>query len=193
MNTSQGTLVCPPLAGVEELERNWKWFLGLGIFSILLGVIALGAVTMTTFAFMFFLGFLLLANGIVQAIQPFKAHAGKEFFLHLLAGVLYAVVGLLIVAHPAAGAASLTLLLASFFMVGGAFRIIGAIALQFRNWGWVVLNGIVTLLMGIFVWAEWPVSGIWVIGLFVGIEMIINGWSWVMFALAVKNPVCQKT
>jgi uncharacterized membrane protein HdeD (DUF308 family) len=178
---------------VEELERNWKWFLGLGIFSILLGVIALGAVTMTTFAFMFFLGFLLLANGIVQAIQAFKAHAGKEFFLHLLAGVLYAVVGLLIVAHPAAGAASLTLLLASFFMVGGAFRIIGAIALQFRNWGWVVLNGIVTLLMGIFVWAEWPVSGIWVIGLFVGIEMIINGWSWVMFALAVKNPVCQKT
>jgi uncharacterized membrane protein HdeD (DUF308 family) len=190
MNTSQGTMVCPPLAGTEEIQRSWKWFLGLGILSIILGVVALGAVTFTTFAFMFFLGFLLMANGVVQAIQAFKAHAGKEFFLHLLAGVLYAVVGLLIVAHPAAGAASLTLLLASFFMVGGVFRMIGAIALRFPNWGWVVLNGIVTFLMGVAVWAEWPVSGLWVIGLFIGVEMIINGWSGVMFALAAKKSSC---
>jgi uncharacterized membrane protein HdeD (DUF308 family) len=189
MNTSHSTLICPSFAELREAGRNWKWLLGLGIFSIILGVFALGALTITTLVSIFFLGFLLLANGIVEGIHAFKADKAKEFFFHVSTGVLYAAVGVLFVINPVASAASVTLLLGAFFIAGGVFRIIWAFVTRFRNWGWVVLNGIVTLLLGVIVWADWPISGLWVIGLFVGIEMVINGWSRVMFALALRDEV----
>jgi len=81
------------------------------------------------------------------------------------------------------------LLLGAFFVVGGVFRIIGASILRFRNWGWVVFNGGVTLLLGVIVLASWPISGLWVIGLLVGVEMVINGWSWMLFAWATRDDV----
>jgi uncharacterized membrane protein HdeD (DUF308 family) len=174
---------------MREAGRNWKWLLGLGIFSILLGGIALSALTITTLVSVLFLGFLLLANGIVEGIHAFKADKAKELFFHLLTAVLYVVVGALFVMNPAVSAASVALLLTAFFIVGGIFLIIWASVIRFRNWGWVVLNGAVTLLLGFIVWADWPISGLWVIGLFVGIEMVINGWSRVMFALAMRDEV----
>jgi uncharacterized membrane protein HdeD (DUF308 family) len=189
MNASGYTLTCPSLAELKEAERSWKWLFALGIFSIILGGIALSALVITTLVSILFLGFLLLANGIVEGIQTFKAGRTKDIIFHLLTGLLYAAVGILFIAYPAAGAASVTLLLGAFFVAGGISRMIWAAVIRFQSWGWAVFNGIVTLLLGAIVWANWPVSGLWVIGLFVGIEMVINGWSRLLFALAVRNEV----
>ena len=89
--------------------------------------------------------------------------------------------------HPDKAALTLTLLLAAFLMAGGVIRIAAAVSLQFPNWGWQVVSGALNLLLGILIWAQWPVSGLWVIGLFVGIEMIFNGWTWVMLALTLRR------
>jgi uncharacterized membrane protein HdeD (DUF308 family) len=107
--------------------------------------------------------------------------------LHLLAGILGILIGLLIVTHPVAGAMAWTLLFASFFTVIGAFRIITAARLRFRHWGWVAFDGTITLLAGIILAIEWPWSGYWFIGLALGISMLLRGWSYVMFSLALRS------
>src|SRR5262249_14544817 len=132
-------------------------------------------------------GWLLLVSGVMEIVSAIWARRWTGFFLHLLAAALDIVIGLLIVAHPAAAAAVLTLMLAGFFMIGGIFRIAMAVVIRYPNWGWSLLGGGITLLLGILLWAEWPASGFQFIGLCVGIELLFRGWWWVMFALGLRN------
>lgn len=171
----------------EGLRRNWIWFLILGIILIVLGIAAIGHTVYTTVASIVFLGILLLISGILQTVYSFWARKWTGFFLSLLAGVLYVVVGSLFIAKPLSGALGLTLLLGSFYVVGGSFRIIGSIMTRFDYWGWSLFSGVITLLLGILILAGWPETGLWIIGLFIGIDLIIFGWVWVVLALAVKS------
>jgi len=109
------------------------------------------------------------------------------FFLELFAGILYGVFGLMVVSNPAVSAVALTLLIAVFLMIGGLFRIFTALTVRFHHWIWVLLNGVISLLLGVMIWSQWPVSGLWVIGLFIGIDLIFYGWSLIMLAMAVKS------
>jgi uncharacterized membrane protein HdeD (DUF308 family) len=177
----------PLLAGLEGVRRNWGWFLVLGIVLILLGCFAIVSPWVATVAAVLTLGWLILFSGVCEAVAAFGARQYGGVLLHLLGAVLSIVVGLLIVAHPVAGAAGLTMLLAAFFLVAGVFRIGAAVALRFPNWGWSVLGGLVTALLGGLIWAEWPSSALWVIGTFVGIELLFRGWGWVMLALAARQ------
>ncbi len=102
-------------------------------------------------------------------------------------GVLYVVLGLFFLRDPGDALLSMTLLLACVLMVGGLFRIIGSVMYHFPHWGWTLGGGIINLVLGIMIWQQWPVSGLWVIGLFVGIDLIFTGWTWVMLALSVKK------
>ncbi|HEV8003118.1 MAG TPA: HdeD family acid-resistance protein [Planctomycetaceae bacterium] len=171
------------------LRRNWGWFLVLGILEIVLGTIAVGATAVATFATVVFFGWLLLVGGAVSALHAFWRKRWQGFFLDLATGVLYVVVGFFMVAEPLAAAASLTLLIAMFLLIGGIFRIIVALTGHLEHWGWVLLNGIITAALGIMIWRHWPFDGLWVIGLFVGIEMIFYGWSLVMLSLLAKGAI----
>jgi uncharacterized membrane protein HdeD (DUF308 family) len=108
-------------------------------------------------------------------------------FIDLLTGILYVVVGFMIVANPGAAAITLTLLIALFLIFTGIFRIVVALMTRFPHWGWLALHGLVNLLLGIAIWRQWPLSGLWVIGLFVGIDMVFNGWSLVMLGLTARR------
>ena len=173
--------------GVGDLRRNWKWILAGGIAWIVLGMIAIGDVVFLTVVSVAFFGLLLLIEGIIEAVQTFRHRKGGHFFLHLLAAVLSVVVGFELFLNPTAGALVLTLVLAIYFIVGGLFRIAVAIAMQLPSRGWMIFNGIVTLLLGVLVLAHWPLSALWVIGLFIGIDLIVGGWSRVMLALAARK------
>ena len=107
-------------------------------------------------------------------------------FPHMMAAVLFAVVGILILWRPLVTAEILTLLMGAFFLVAGLFHIIAPAMISLPDWGWHVLNGVITLLLGILVLAQWPVSGLWVIGLFVGIELIFYGITWIALALHLR-------
>ena len=102
-------------------------------------------------------------------------------------GVLYVVVGWMMVNNPQESALLLTLIIAMFLVFEGVFRIVAAIAVRYPHWGSVLFNGVISLLLGILIWRRWPVSGLWAIGLFVGIEMLLNGWSLVMLSIAGRN------
>ena len=175
------------ILGSEELRHQWGWFLALGIVLLLLGIGAVALTPVATLAAVMVLGWLMVFSGIVEAVHAFRVHRWGGFFLHLIGGVLGVLIGLLIVTHPGAGALAWTLLFASFFTVIGLFRLIAAIRLRSPNWGWSALDGVITLLLGVILWAEWPWSGLWFLGLSVGISLLLRGWSYVMLAVAIRR------
>jgi len=177
----------PLLAGLHELRRNWFWFLLLGIALIILGMIMIGAALAATIVSMVIFGWLLVISGAFEAIAAFGSRAWSGFFLHLLSGVLSLVVGVLVLAHPLAAAEGLTLLIAAYLLVAGIFRMAAALSVRYPHWGWELLGGLVTTLLGALIWAQWPVSGLWVIGTFLGIDLLFRGWAWVMFSVAVRQ------
>jgi uncharacterized membrane protein HdeD (DUF308 family) len=152
-----------------------------------LGTIALLIVPAATIGTALVLGWLLLFSGILEMVHAIRVRRWGGFFLHVIGGVLGLLIGLLVVTHPVSGALAWTLLFASFLTVIGLFRLIGAISLQFPHWGWAVFDGIVTLGLGILLWADWPWSGLWFLGLAVGVSLLLRGWSYVMFAIAIRN------
>lgn len=171
----------------DELRKKWGWFLGLGVLLVILGLFAISGAVFVTWLSVIFLGVLLLVGGLVQLIYSFYTRKWSGFFMSLLAGILYTVTGFLMIKNPALSALTLTLLLASFYTVSGLFRIIGALTTKFEHWEWVLASGIISLILGVLIFAEWPLSGLWIIGLFIGIDLIFIGWVWIVIALAAHR------
>jgi uncharacterized membrane protein HdeD (DUF308 family) len=177
-------------AAFGELQKNWGWLLAMGIISVVLGTIGLGMTFALTLASILFFGVLILVDGGLQFFQAFKCKGWKGVSWHVIIALLYVVAGIAIVKNPLFASAVLTLVLAWTIIAVGIVR--SVIAFQHRGtggWVWALLGGIVSILLGIMILAEWPVSGMWIIGLFVAIELIFNGWSQIMLALAAKHAV----
>jgi len=176
------------LPGLDRVKNNRGWFLLLGILLILVGWVAIGEAFFMTVFSMRILGWLMVFSGAAGAIHAWTKERGwGGFFFDLVTGILYVVGGFLILSNPTATAVVLTLLIAFLLIFEGLFRIIAAISVRAPNWGWTILHGFISLALGIMIWQRWPVAGLWVIGLFVGISLIFNGWSLVMLSMAVKH------
>jgi len=173
--------------GVEALRENWGWLLALGLVLIVLGVLALGSSVLVTQVWAVLLGVVLLIGGVLQIVQMVSARGWRGGLWHLAAGVLYAVAGGLLIAEPLVGAAWLTLFLAAFFLVDGVFKVVMAFQLRDHpNWGWLLLDGVVLVALGVLLWSEWPASGLFAIGLFIGIQMIFTGAGFAALALSAR-------
>ena len=172
---------------LEAIKGHWVWILVLGIILVLVGTLAVMMPLVATQATALVLGLLVLMAGVAQLVGAFWTRDWSGFFLTLLMGVLYAVLGVMILRAPVKAELALTLLLACVLMVGGLFRIIGSLMFRFPHWGWTLTGGAINLLLGILIWQQWPEAALWVIGLFVGIDLIFTGWTWVMLSLALKN------
>jgi uncharacterized membrane protein HdeD (DUF308 family) len=164
------------------------FLLTMGIALILLGAVAVASSFVATIAAVMVFGILLLLGAIFQVVTAFWGRRWRGFFLHLLAGVLYLIAGLFMIDNPLAAALSLTLLVAACLLVGGILRIVISLVERFEGWGWSLLSGAISLLLGVAIWRQWPLDGLWVIGLFVGIEMMFSGLAWLMLGLAVRSP-----
>lgn len=171
----------------EQLYKNRHWYLFLGICLVALGTLAiLFSYSATIFTMIYLAVFLLIIGGI-EVVQAFKMQFWSKFFLHLILATLYLAAGGFMLANPELNAITLTLLLAAFFVISGIAKVIYALAYDPPHRGWVILNGALTLLLGILIWYQWPRSGYWMIGLFIGIDAIFTGWSWIVLALTVKS------
>jgi uncharacterized membrane protein HdeD (DUF308 family) len=175
------------LYGFEELQRKWGWFLAVGIGLIILGAVAIASAATTTVVSLVTFGWLLLIGAVMEIAYGISSGTWSGFFVDLIVGVLYGVAGFLVVMNPAASAVTLTLLIAMLLIVVGIFRIVAAIAARYPSWGWLALHGLISVLLGVLIWQQWPVSGFWVIGLFIGIELIVNGAALAMLSLAARQ------
>ena len=171
-----------------EVQKNWKWLLFLGIAFLILGLIGLGRAFTLTIASVYFFGFLILIGGAIQLFESFKCKGWKSMIWHLVISIIYILVGIQIIARPLVASTVITLMIAIGIILVGILRVVMAIQHRgLKNWGWPLFSGIVSILLGLVIAAKWPVSGLFVIGLFIAIELIIHGWSYLFLALAAKN------
>jgi uncharacterized membrane protein HdeD (DUF308 family) len=176
----------PAMQVPAEIIHNWGWFLLFGLGLVALGVVAILRSVAATVISMLFFGWLLLIAAAIEVAQTIMVGQWAGVFQHLVAAVLFGVVGFLMVWRPVVSAEVLTLLMGAFFLATGLFQIVAPAVLSLPDWGWHVLNGIITLLLSFFVLAQWPATGLWVIGLFVGVELLFYGVAWVALALHLR-------
>ena len=170
-----------------EIIHNWGWFLVFGIGLLLLGILAVVRAVAATVVSMLFFGWLLVIAAGIEIVQAIMVGKWAGLFQHWLGAVLFGVIGILILWRPLVTAEILTLLMGAFFLVAGLFQLITPFVISLPDWGWHTLNGLITLVLGILVLAQWPVSGLWVIGLFVGIELVFYGIAWIALALRLRS------
>jgi uncharacterized membrane protein HdeD (DUF308 family) len=171
----------------QQIVQYWGWFLALGIALVALGIAAVARAVTATVASMIFFGWLLLLGSCIEIVQAFMVGHWAGFFHHLVGAILFGVGGALLVTKPLISAETLTIFMAMFFLIGGLFQFVSSIAIALPGWGWQVLDGLISIVLGAFLLAQWPVSGLWAIGLFVGIDLIFYGWAWIALALGLRS------
>jgi len=172
---------------LEALRAEWYWFLVLGVLMIIGGTAAVAHSALAGVVVTAFIGVLMIVAGAAQIVGSFWAGKWAGFLITMLGGIVYLIVGGMLLKQPLAGEAALTLVVGAFFLASGIFRSVAAMTLKMNHWGWVLLNGVVTALLGLLVLAEWPATALFAIGLFVGIDMIFNGWFYVMLAFGIRS------
>ena len=171
-----------------ELKRRWGWLLGLGVIFVILGCIGLGIVVGLTLASMLFLGILLLIAGFSQMIDVFKSKQWKGAIWHALIAILYLITGCIVIYDPFLASTIITALIAWILIIIGVTRLMMAITLRHAaGWVWFLLAGITAIFLGVLILLQWPYSGLWVLGMFVAIELLVNGWTYIFIAFAMRR------
>ena len=172
---------------LREVRDNWFWFVVLGVALVVLGAVAMSYSVLATITTALVFGFFLLGAGVFYLVGAFFTRVWGGFFLSLLAGILHLAVGMIVLDRPGEAVIIYTLLLAVFFFVEGVFRIVAALSGRFHHWGWMLLNGVVTLLLGVLIWRQWPISGLYVVGLFLGINLVVSGVNYIALGLNARR------
>jgi len=169
------------------VKKYWGWFCAMGLLLIALGALAVGYAKWATEFTVIVLGVLLAGSGIVQIASGIYANKWTGYSVSLLLGLLYIVAGGMCIFKPMQSATGIGLLIAAVLLVGGAFRLVSALRYRFDHWPLVAFSGIISIGLGVLILAEWPQDALWVIGLFVGIDLILVGSYWVGLGLAAKK------
>ena len=175
----------------REFPFKWGWLLALGIVMIILGSLGLVFSFAFTLASVIVFGALALAAGLLQLWHGIAARevswGGRG--LHLLVALAYLLLGGLLLWDPLSGSLSLTLLLAAFLLVIGGFRVYYAWQWRRRGWRWKLATGlgVLDVVLAVLILVGWPSTGLWVIGLFLAIELLLNGFLLSSLALTVRG------
>jgi uncharacterized membrane protein HdeD (DUF308 family) len=172
---------------IQQAHKYWGWFMAAGVALIVLGCLAVWSQGLATIASIVALGTVLLLTGVVQVVAAFMSRGAGHVILLLLVGILDGIVGIMLMNHPDAGALTVTLLLAALFVFVGIYRFVAAMWLQFPQYGWVAFSALISILLGVLLWLQWPTSAAWFIGFAVGIAMIFDGIGWCSVSLKLKN------
>jgi uncharacterized membrane protein HdeD (DUF308 family) len=181
------------ISGGRTQSSAWGAPFLFGLLVAICGVLALISVGVTSMLSAVFIGILLVAAGILEIIEAFRVRKAGPFLLYLLAGILTGIVGVLFVARPMAGLASLGLLLACYFFASGLFRGITSIADRYAGWGWDFAYGICAVVLGVIVMSQWPISSLWLVGTLVGIELLLRGIAIMSGSLALRRGLRRVT
>lgn len=179
-NTIADTLV--------ELQARWGWFVGLGVVLLMLGVLALAYVFAATLASVIFIGALMAIAGAGQLVHAWRIKQIHGFIFWSVSGLFYLAAGLFAMFYPVQGASLLTLLFGAMLIAVGALRT----WLWFNNrgqrgWGWLGISGVLTLLVGILIAANWPGNSVWVLGLLLALDLLFQGWSALLLGLVLRQ------
>ena len=171
-----------------DLQRNWGWLLGLGILFVVLGFIGLGMTVGLTMVSIVFMGALFIFAGFAQMVDVFKSHHWKGIVGHALIAVLYIMGGAMVIHDPVLASAVITALIAWILIIIGVTRLIMAVVLRHAaGWGWLLFAGITAIILGLLILMQWLYSALWIIGMFIAIELIVNGWTYIFLAMGMRR------
>lgn len=177
-----------PLPAVNSLQRHWGWLLGIGIVLLIMGCIGLGMDIMLTLVSMYFFAAMLLVSGLSHFADAFKYKKWKGALWQILIAILYLIAAGVVLYDPLLASTIITAMLAWVLIIIGATRIAMAISLRdTQGWGWILFAGATSLILGVLILIQWPMSGLWVIGMFIAIDMIVSGWTYIFMAMALRS------
>ena len=171
----------------HDLRAHRGWLLASGCISIIAGMAAIAYSVIATLVSVIFLAVLIIFAGVLEGAYAIRHRERGHLTLYFLEALLAIVIGALLLRSPLPGAIVLTMLVATYFVISGVFRVVGSLALHLPNRGWLLVSGIVNLGLGIIVWSGWPATGLWVLGMFIGVNWIFRGWAQMMLALALRS------
>jgi uncharacterized membrane protein HdeD (DUF308 family) len=178
----------PNRVAIAELRHRWGWFVALGVAMVLLGTVAALNMLVATVASVYTVAILMLIGAGVQIAQAFSVRSWRSFSLWVIGAVVYAVAAFAALLNPLLASAILTLFLAAALLVSGAMRAwIGFQSRSNRHWGWIAFSGVITFLAGLVIALGWPVNSLWVLGLFLALDLLFQGWAMVAFGLALRR------
>ncbi|MHB9052880.1 MAG: HdeD family acid-resistance protein [Thermoleophilia bacterium] len=182
---SNGTGMMQPHAGYNVIDVKWSWLMTLGVVLLALGIVAIIFPAATSVSMTILIGILLVAAGMGRLVSMFSSTGWGDFLVKLLAAVIYLAAGLMLLVYPLSATVTLTLILGIFFFAQGLANVLVAVFnMGSKSWGWMLFNGIVSIVLGIMIWSNLPSSASWAIGLLVGIWLIFDGWAMIMLGSA---------
>lgn len=179
--------------GINELPHataraKWGWFVGLGVLLLLLSGIAFGNLFVATVVSVYYIGMLMLFGGAVYLVHAFQLRGWDHVFPWVVSGILYTLAGIFAFMNPVLASAAFTLMLAIALVIAGVLRIwIGRRMKPAKGWAFILLSGIVTMLAGFIIALGWPINSLWILGLFLAIDLLFQGWTLIAFGLALRR------
>lgn len=172
------------------VRRSLGWSIAISIFMILAGLLAILIPPVAGIAITVFVGWLLVVSGIFHLVYAWHIRSKGSLAWELIVGLVYILAGIFLLLHPVAGLATLTLALAIYLFVEGVLEFVMAFNLRpHRGWGWLLLDGIITLILAIMIWRTWPFSAAWVLGTLIGISMLFSGTSRLMLSMHARRAL----
>jgi uncharacterized membrane protein HdeD (DUF308 family) len=191
MSTASSSPATPPHSlgsGLANLRAKRGWIVALGVIYLIAGVLAFGSVFFATVVSVLFVGAMMIVAGVAEIINAFQFKTWGKFLFWLLLGALYVVAGFITFENPLLAAATLTLFLGIALVVSGIVRIFLAFGMNSAApWGMVAISGLITLVLGAMILARWPVSSLYVLGIFLSVDLICAGVSWISMGMALKQ------
>src|SRR6202034_1780020 len=186
--TSDSSRPYAPASGLEPLRAKSGWIIALGIIYAIAGFVALGSVVFATVVTVFVVGIMMLIAGAAEVINAFQIKSWGKFLIWALLGVLYIVAGFVTFENPLLAAVLLTLVLGASLVASGVMRIILAFSMKRETPSiWVALSGVITLLLGLLILARWPINSVYILGLFLGIDLVMAGAGWIGIGLGFRR------
>ena len=162
---------------VDALHAGARTILALGIVLVILGTLSILAPWVSGLVAQAVVGFVLIGAGITWTVFSFHARSWGSGLWEALVGVLAVICGVIMLAHPLVSLAIMTLVLAAYFTAAGVLKMVFAFQHKpMRGWGWVLFNGVVSILLGVLITYQWPFSGTWAVGILVGVDLLIGGF-----------------
>lgn len=173
---------------LSPLRAKSGWIVALGVVYVIAGFIALGSVAMATVASVLVVGAMMIVAGVAEVWNAFQIKSWGRFLLWGLLGLLYILAGFVTFENPLLAAALLTLMLGALLVASGIVRIILAFSMKRETpWMLVLLSAVITLLLGLLILAHWPVSSLYVLGIFLGLDLIMAGVGWIGLGLGLRR------
>lgn len=173
----------------DKLPRG-NWLLISGVFLVVLGLVGVLSPSVAGGAVVYIIGGLLIVTGAIQCLAGFRADSAASKITNLVQGAIAAGAGIAVLAHPFYGLAALSLVLAVFFLIDGVWKIVNSFAYRpAAGWIAVLASGLIAVLLSWMIWSQWPLSGLWAVGIMVGVDLLSTGIALIILALTWKSAL----